>query len=85
MSQATKEELILQMRTDKMILRHVYDKSFTVRFLDRSEQRNRFQPSRKGELVWYADGSKTDEGTGDLVYGYDRRKNLVSALDSTPQ
>jgi hypothetical protein len=32
------KESILQMGTDKMIPKHVFHKSFTVRFPDRSEQ-----------------------------------------------
>jgi hypothetical protein len=48
MTQRMKEEPILQMDTDKMILRHVYDKPFMVRFPDRSEWKDGFQPGRKG-------------------------------------
>jgi hypothetical protein len=71
-----KEEKILQMGTDKMIPRHVYDKPFTVRVPDRSERRDGFQPNRKGGLIWYTDGSKTYKGTGAGVYGHGRRQKL---------
>jgi hypothetical protein len=37
MTQDMEKEPILQMGSDKMILRHVYDKPFTIRFPDRSE------------------------------------------------
>jgi hypothetical protein len=37
MTQGIKEEPILQMGTDRMMLRHVCDKPFTVRLPDRSE------------------------------------------------
>jgi hypothetical protein len=37
MTQGMKEDPTLQMRIEKMISRHVYDKLFMVRFLDRSE------------------------------------------------
>jgi hypothetical protein len=37
MTQGMKEEPLLQMRTDKMILRYVYDKPFMVTFPDRCE------------------------------------------------
>jgi len=39
---------------------------------------------RKGGLVWYMDGSKTDEGTGAGVYRWGLRKGIASVLDSTP-
>jgi hypothetical protein len=48
MTQDMKKEPILQMGSDKMILRHVYDKLFTIRFPDRSEWKEGFQPDRKG-------------------------------------
>jgi hypothetical protein len=64
-----KEEPIIQMGTDKMILRHVCDKPFMIRFSDRSEWKEGFQPNRKGGLIWYIDGSKTNKGTGAEVFG----------------
>jgi hypothetical protein len=54
--------------SDKMLPRYVYEKSFTVRFPDRSEWRDGFKPDRKGGLIWYTDGSKTNKGTGVGVY-----------------
>jgi hypothetical protein len=71
MTQGMKKEPILQMGTDRMIPRHISDKPFTVRFLDRSCWKDGFQPGRKGELTWYTDGSKTSIGTGVGVYAYD--------------
>jgi hypothetical protein len=44
-TQGMKEETILQMETHKMILRHVYNKPFMVRFPDRSEWKDEFQPN----------------------------------------
>jgi hypothetical protein len=64
------KEPILQMGSDKMIPRHVYDKPFMVRFPDRSEWKKGFQPDRKGRLIWYTDGSKTNNGIGFGVYCY---------------
>jgi hypothetical protein len=58
-TQDMEKEPILQMRSDKMILRHVYDKSFMIRFPDRGEWKKGFQPGRKGGLIWYTDGSTT--------------------------
>jgi hypothetical protein len=68
MTQDMKKEPILQMRSDKMIPRHVYDTPFTIRFPDRSEWKDGFQPDRKVGLIWYTDSSKTDKGTGAEVY-----------------
>jgi hypothetical protein len=56
MSQGMKEEPILQMGTDKMILIYVYDKPFMVRFPDRSEWEDGFQPEgMRGSLIqrWF--------------------------------
>jgi hypothetical protein len=67
-SLGTKAEPILETGTDRMIPRHVYDKIFTARFPDRSERKNRFQPDRKGRLIWCTDGYKTNAlGLGCMV------------------
>ena len=75
-----KKEPILQMGSDKMILRHVYEKPFTVRFPDRSEWENGFWSNRKGGLIWYTDGSKINKGTGAGVYCYGMRQKLSFSL-----
>jgi hypothetical protein len=74
------KEPILQMGTDKMIPRHVYSEPFTVRFPDRSEWKDGFQPDRKGGLIWYTDGSKANKGTGAGVYGYGTRMKRSFSL-----
>jgi hypothetical protein len=58
------KERILQMGSDKMIPRHVYDKPFTTRFPDRSEWKKGYQLDRNGGLIWFTDGSKTAKATG---------------------
>jgi hypothetical protein len=58
-TQDMKKEPILQMGFDKMIPRRVYDKPFMMRFPDKSEWKEGFQPERKWGLIWYTDGSKT--------------------------
>jgi hypothetical protein len=68
MTLGMKREPILQMGTDKIISRHVYDKPFTVRFPDRSEWKDELLPNRKGGLIWYTNGSKTNKGTGAGVW-----------------
>jgi hypothetical protein len=78
-------EPILQMETDKTITRNVYNKAFMVRFPDRSEWKDRLQPNRKGGLVWYADGTKINNGIGAGVYDYIQGRSLASTLDNTPQ
>jgi hypothetical protein len=58
----SQEEPIIQMGTDRMIPRHVSDKTFTVRFPDRSEWKDGFQPDR------CTDGSMTNAlGLGCMV------------------
>jgi hypothetical protein len=45
MTQDMKNEPILQMGSDKMILRHVCDKPFMIGIPDRSESKEGFQPN----------------------------------------
>jgi hypothetical protein len=59
-----------------MIPRYVYDKPFTFTFPDRGEWKDRFQSIRKGGLIWYTDGSKTNKNTGAGVYGYGIRRKV---------
>jgi hypothetical protein len=71
---------ILLMGTDKMLPSYVYEKSFTVRFPDRSESREGYKPDRKGGLIWYTDGSKTNKGTGAGVYCEGTRRKRSFSL-----
>jgi hypothetical protein len=82
MTSDMKKEPILQTGSDKMILRHVYDKPFTIKFPGRSEWKEEFWPNRKGGLIWYTDGSETNKGTGAGCIAMVQGKNLVSALGS---
>jgi hypothetical protein len=68
MTQNMKKEPMLRKRID-MILKHVSDKSFTIRFPDRSEWKHRLRINRNGGLIWYTDGSKMNKGTGAGLYG----------------
>jgi hypothetical protein len=84
MTQDMKKEPILQMGSNKMIPRHVYDKPFTIRFPDRSEWKKGFQPDRKDGLIWYSDCSKTkalELGCSAMGQG----GNLALALGNTQQ
>jgi hypothetical protein len=51
-----------------MIPRYEFHKPFKVHLTSRHEWKNGFNPENKGGLVWYTDGSKTNEGTGAEVY-----------------
>jgi hypothetical protein len=51
MTQDMKKEPILQMWSDKMILKHVYDKPFSIRLSERSEWKEGFESGRKGRLI----------------------------------
>jgi hypothetical protein len=55
--------LVLEMETDKMIPRHVCNKTFMIRFPNRSDWERGLQPHRYVGLIWYTAGSQTNEGT----------------------
>jgi hypothetical protein len=48
MTRDIETEPILQLGTDKMVPRNVYEKSFTIRLPDRSEWKKGFEPDKKG-------------------------------------
>jgi hypothetical protein len=68
------------MGSDKMTPRHVYEKPFTIRLPERSEWKEGFEPDRKGGLIWFTDGSKTNKGTGTGVCCYGTRRKLSFSL-----
>jgi hypothetical protein len=70
---------------DKMILRHVYDKPFTIRFLNRSEWMMGFQPDRNRELIWYTDSSKIKKALELGCIAMEQGGNLVLALGNIQQ
>jgi hypothetical protein len=70
MTQDIETEPILQMGTDKMVPRNVYEKAFTIILRNRSEWKKGFKPDKKWGLIWYTNGSKTNKGTGAGVYCY---------------
>jgi hypothetical protein len=75
-----KKEPMLQMGSDKLLPRHVHEVFFTVTFPDRSEREKGFKPDRKGGLICYTDGSKTNKGTGDGVYCNGTRRERSFSL-----
>jgi ribonuclease HI len=80
MNKDKETEPILQMGSDKMIPRHVYENPFTIRFPDRCEWNKGFRPDKKGGLIWYTDGPKTEDGTGAGVYFHDTKIKLSFSL-----
>jgi hypothetical protein len=74
------EESILQMGTDKMTPRYAFHKPFMVRLPDRSEWDRGIVPIGKRGLIWYTDGSKTNEGTGARVCGHGMRQRFSFSL-----
>jgi ribonuclease HI len=74
------QEPILLMGTDRMIPRYVFHKPFKVHLFSRHEWQNGFNPDNKGGLVWYKDGSKTNEGTGARVYKWGSRRGHSFSL-----
>jgi hypothetical protein len=76
MIQNMKKEPILQMGSDKMIPKHVYDKPFTIEV----NGKRGFKSIERGGLIWYTEGSKTNKGTGAGVYCDGTRRKLSFSL-----
>jgi ribonuclease HI len=68
------QEPILLMGTVRVTPRYIFHKPFKVHLSNKHEWQNGFNPDNKGHLVWYTDGSKTNEGTGAGVYKWGSRK-----------
>jgi hypothetical protein len=64
----TEHEPLLQIETDRVILRHVYHNPFMVKFPDECEWQKRFEANIKENLVRHMDRPKTNKGTGAGVY-----------------
>jgi hypothetical protein len=55
-------------------------------FLIEVNEKTGFNPIGTGELDWYTDGFRTNEGNGAGMYGYGtRRESLASPLGNTRQ
>jgi hypothetical protein len=74
------KESTLQMGTEKMIPRQVIHKSFMVSFPDRIDWERGPIPVKKGGLIWYTDGSKTNEDIGARVYGHGMKQRFSFSL-----
>jgi hypothetical protein len=74
------QEHNLLMGTNRIILRYVFLKPFKVHLSSRHEWQIGFNPDNKGGLVWYTDGSKTNDGTGAGVYKWGSRRGHSFSL-----
>jgi hypothetical protein len=85
MTQDMEKEPILQMASDKMIRRYVYDKPFKIRFLVEVNGKGGFNPTERGErgLIWYTDGVKTKKALELGCIAMDQGGNSALALGST--
>jgi hypothetical protein len=63
-----------------MLPRYAYHKPFMVKFPDKCEWQNKFNPHNRGGLVWYVDGPKTNEGTGAGLYRWGSRRGHSFSL-----
>jgi ribonuclease HI len=79
-SRDMEQEPILLMGTDRMTPRYVLHKPFKVPLSSKHKWQNRFNPDNKGGLVWYMDGSKTNEGTPAGVYKWGSRRGHSFSL-----
>jgi hypothetical protein len=75
------QELPLQMWSDRLLPRYVYQKPFMVKFPEKCEWQNEFNADNKWGLVWYTDGSKTQRGTGVGVYEWGLRRGQSISLE----
>jgi hypothetical protein len=78
-------EPILLIGTHKITLRYAHHKPFKIHLPENSEWQNGFAQIRKGDLVWYTVGFKTNEGTGAGVYRWGSNEGLASVSGSTPR
>ena len=62
-------DTVLNMKTDTVIPRCSFAKTFTVTYPDHSEWKRRNIQSLSKGRVWYTDGCKTSSGTGGGVFG----------------
>jgi hypothetical protein len=61
------------MGSDRILPRYAFHKPFIVKFPDRCEWQNRFNPENNTGVVWYTDRSKISKGTGAGVYRWGLR------------
>jgi hypothetical protein len=66
------------MGTDKM--RRAFHKPFMVRFPERRDWETGSIPIKNGGVIWYTDGSKGIEGTGDAVYNHGMSQKFSFSL-----
>lgn len=65
------------MRSDKMVPKHVFDKSFAIQTPTREEWlENKEMLQKFNGLIWYTDGSKMEEATAASIYGQSPKTKL---------
>jgi hypothetical protein len=79
------KEPILQVETDKMILRHLFHKLFTFSFPDRSEQERGSTFIKEGGLICHIGRSNRKEGTRSGLHGCNMRQSSNFSLGHIPQ
>ena len=70
---------ILDMRSDHTIPVYNYSKIFNV-IIDMDYWRNKDPVLPKDALIWYTDGSRTDLGTGSVIYSLKPNKSYSFSL-----
>jgi hypothetical protein len=68
-SRDMEHEPILQMGSDKMLLKYAYHKPFMVKFSNKYELQDGFNPENKRGLIWYTDRSKNNKGCAGCTDG----------------
>jgi hypothetical protein len=63
-----------------MIPRHVYDRPFTIRLLEKIEWKEGFEPDITGGIIVYTAVSTTNKGIEAGVYYFGRRRKLSFSL-----
>lgn len=56
------------MRQGRALVRYRFNNTYKVVYLERTSWTAKMGPLRGQELIWYIDGSKTEEGSGAGVY-----------------
>jgi hypothetical protein len=67
-------------RTHKTERKGQHEEDNNSKDMEEGDLREKIQPDRKGGLIWYTDGSKTNKGTGAGVYCDRTRQKLSFSL-----
>jgi hypothetical protein len=84
-SQDVEYEPILQMGSDRMLLRYAYHKPFRVKFPDKCEWQNEFNPDNKGAWSGTQTGSRPIKALVLVCIDGAREGGTASVLGSIPR